>query len=628
MKKALYQRVFARVVPLLAALLLVVGLVPVPVQGASLVDINSISIQVTLQENGDARITEVWDMDFPASSSATEAYITKHNLDEQEIWDLQVTDENGTVFTNIGGWDTDRTREQKAGECGLLETKGGYEICWGFGTTGHHVYTVVYQMSNVVKGYQGADAIDQWFLSKDLASSVPTVTLDINYPGAEFTLDNTRVWGFGHAGEIYVQDGTVHLNNVKTLQKSQYVAALVAFKEGMFSPSVERDTSIKTVRDKALKGSSYTKPPASADFWELPAESASFEAGANGEADGNSFLNKLGNSLKSLFQSGFVIIIYGVAMFAFVRALAKQRTSGGKVGYGMPKQQYQQLPYCRQLPFGGNINTTYQRLKDTKGISSGEGNLIGSYMLRWASTRQVEVVPAQENAFGNKQNHAIKLYAPRPEMPPIERTLYSMLIAAAGPDYILQNKELGKWSRVHYSQLEAWLDSVKKEAQASIVQMGAGNVVNRKTFFGLISYSTTEITPYGYQLTNEMYGFRKYLEDFTIINERTAREVELWDNYMVFAMLFGIADTVAQQFGQLYPAYFEKPSSYGESYSGGYNTWVLLSVSRSFANSAASGYRSGYNAAHSSSSSGGGGGFSGGGGGSSSGSGSSGGGAR
>ena len=51
--------------------------------------------------------------------------------------------------------------------------------------------------------------------------------------------------------------------------------------------------------------------------------------------------------------------------------------------------------------------------------------------------------------------------------------------------------------------------------------------------------------------------FKNFLNDYTLIGERSTSEVKLWQNYLIFASLFGIAKKVADQMKQLYPDTFE-----------------------------------------------------------------------
>ena len=57
-------------------------------------------------------------------------------------------------------------------------------------------------------------------------------------------------------------------------------------------------------------------------------------------------------------------------------------------------------------------------------------------------------------------------------------------------------------------------------------------------------------------------GLRKFLNDFTFLNQRESIEANLWKEYMVYAALFGIADKVAKQLKDIDPKFFEKTFSY------------------------------------------------------------------
>ena len=57
-------------------------------------------------------------------------------------------------------------------------------------------------------------------------------------------------------------------------------------------------------------------------------------------------------------------------------------------------------------------------------------------------------------------------------------------------------------------------------------------------------------------------GLRKFLNDFTLLDQHEAIEANLWKEYMVYAALFGIADKVAKQLKDIDPKFFEKTFSY------------------------------------------------------------------
>lgn len=92
--------------------------------------------------------------------------------------------------------------------------------------------------------------------------------------------------------------------------------------------------------------------------------------------------------------------------------------------------------------------------------------------------------------------------------------------------------------------------------------------------------------------------------------------MQLWDEYLVFANIFGIAEQVAKEFKELYPKYFEMQQ---DGYSN-FDTYYTIMLINRMSHAATSGVSAGHSAAMSrssggggSSSFGGGGGFSGGG---------------
>ena len=62
----------------------------------------------------------------------------------------------------------------------------------------------------------------------------------------------------------------------------------------------------------------------------------------------------------------------------------------------------------------------------------------------------------------------------------------------------------------------------------------------------------------------QVFGLKKYLKEFSLIDERHVSEVSLWKDYMIFATLFGIADQVIKDMKQINPAYFDMDKVAGQ----------------------------------------------------------------
>ena len=55
----------------------------------------------------------------------------------------------------------------------------------------------------------------------------------------------------------------------------------------------------------------------------------------------------------------------------------------------------------------------------------------------------------------------------------------------------------------------------------------------------------------------EVYGFKRFLEDFTLMNERHLTETSLWRDYMVWATLYGNAEQVMKDMKAINPEFFK-----------------------------------------------------------------------
>ena len=108
--------------------------------------VNRITIDVVLQADGSARITEVWDADV-GQTEYTELYKTHDTHTNGTIEDFTVS-EQGREFIFNEYWDT--KAKDKEGKCGLNPIRGGYELCWGIGKPGTHHYKLNYTVTHCI----------------------------------------------------------------------------------------------------------------------------------------------------------------------------------------------------------------------------------------------------------------------------------------------------------------------------------------------------------------------------------------------------------------------------------------------------------------------------------------------
>lgn len=107
-----------------------------------------------------------------------------------------------------------------------------------------------------------------------------------------------------------------------------------------------------------------------------------------------------------------------------------------------------------------------------------------------------------------------------------------MMLQASGVDKVLQEKEFSRWSSSHGKQVSRWVELSENKAKGTL---------SRKNWKAVSRFS-----PQGQEEARNLLGFKKFLSDFTLMKEKDTQEAALWEEYLVFGALFGIADKVAK----------------------------------------------------------------------------------
>ena len=157
----------------------------------------------------------------------------------------------------------------------------------------------------------------------------------------------------------------------------------------------------------------------------------------------------------------------------------------------------------------------------------------------------------------------------------------------------VDNEKLKKWCEDHYERVFSWFDSVLKEEKDKLVEEGL-LIKKKATFLKIFKYDIYEISQELREDAVQIAGLKRFLLDYTLIKEREAIEVHLFEEYLIFAQMLGIAKKVAKQFSELYPDLVEQSCFY--SYDNFYfvNAYAYSAVhDASVARSRAESYSSG-----------------------------------
>lgn len=555
---------------LLSFLTVLMLLIPTAVD-ASGARVNSIDINCQIDQNGTATFVEKWDMDV---SEGTEGYKIFNGMSDQPLKLIGVTDDRGKTYTNIGSWDSDLSKEYKTNKCGLIRDGGHYELCFGLGDYGRRSYTMTYQIDHFVNQYEDQQGINYAFIS-DMALNVGDVTIRVSGI-TPYSKDNAKIWAFGYSGSVNFDNGSVVLQTNSL--NSNKMQLLMGLESNAYASPNKRHASEKfedVVKD-AKEGSSYSKG--------------------------------MSKAAKIML---FIFITFVIVMVIFIIVAVIVFSDSGVVFENGRTIKGKEVTPFREIPCDKDIFLFYYLAKklDIIGDDESRENLISGFILKWVRDGVVTIREKESGAIVKKKNYDMYLDVDVKFENKQESALYKMFILAS-KDGVLQTKAFQKWCGKHYKKIDSWFTKVDNIIEDSMNKNGYAKTatVYKRVLFWNIPRDRTVWTNKAYDQCLYVWGFNNFLKDEDNMKEKAAIEVKLWDEYLIFAAVLGIADRVEKQLKVAIPRY-EEMTTYN-SFPIYYYTHTFAHNSMSAATAAASAGQGG-----SSSFSGGGSSFSGGGGG-------------
>lgn len=195
---------------------------------------------------------------------------------------------------------------------------------------------------------------------------------------------------------------------------------------------------------------------------------------------------------------------------------------------------YKNVEYYREIPCQKNIEKAYWVLYHYTRIE--ERNLkygiIGAYILRWVKDNNIRVTEDNKSYKIDLGNKSWERSGP-------EYKLYLILRESASSNNILEKKEFDKWYKLNYKKLDKWFEEFMEYETSQLEKEG---LIKNK----IVSKELKEEAI-------KLMGLKRFLLNFSLMPERMYPEVELWEEYLIFAELLGIAKEVRKQFSELYP---------------------------------------------------------------------------
>ena len=332
------------------------------------------------------------------------------------------------------------------------------------------------------------------------------------------------------------ENGSIIARTDTPLSAENHVTVLFALDKGILSPSRQEAGSFEEVRETAFEGSDYDN------------------IGSDGE------------EVSALEAIAVTILSIGIpiALIICILRLKKKRAEKKRQRFS------ERFGYFRDIPNEGELSATYAlgRLFDV----CEDGAILATGMLRLIQLGCLSPVETRETGFMGKTKETVNLRltgSHHDKMNEYDEYLYTLLEGAAGSDATLQAKELERFANQKDELLRAYIEKHDSAGRSWLNQKHCMKRWNNPA-------KLTDLTPAGEQELGELMGLKRYLTDFSLIAERGVKEIPIWRELLTYAMLFGIADQVAEQMKELYPEISTELTDYSQSMVTAYSCHYLL----------------------------------------------------
>ncbi len=534
--------------------------------------ISKISMDIYVDQNGDATVTETWDAYV---SQGTEGYHPYFNIGNSTIEVISAS-MDGEPYTIEEYWDINKSLTDKAYKAGIYRTGNEVDVCYGITNYGNHTYEIKYKINKFVANLEDADMIYWTLVPYDFSVEPRNVYIKIY---SDFRYEDTLdVWGYGKSGApCYVYDGVIEMTtDGKALSKDEYMTILVKFPKDTFNKNNELSDNFDYYYKQAQKGAKKYKT--------------------------NKIWSIVGTIIMMLISMGptFLIIILSAVLGSKSSQNYYNKCRFGEAGNRVRKD----VPNFREIPCNKDIIRAYW-VAYHYNLDKKKENFLGAVLLKWIKNDNVRVERIDKKGIFTTKSEANIIFNKKPNSNEVEDKLYDWMVDAS-KDGKLEKDEFSAWCKSNYYKILNWFKDVLEYESKMLANEGKAT----PTTGGFLTPVTKYLVDDSMMIEAEqMAGLKNFFKEFTSMDKKEPIEVKLWDEYLMYAQIFGMADEVAEQFKKLYPEVIEAMDKTNFDYSDLVfirtlsNTGISTAAAKSAAVARASSY------------SGGGGGFSSGGGG-------------
>lgn len=578
----------------------------------SYLNLNELNFYAKINDDGSMDVVETWNIEIEDTNTLFKTFELDNtkfsSIDNVKVKDVTANKE----FNQI---DEEMYHVTKDCYYGLVNSNGAFEIAWGVGLDDEEdtrTYEISYTVEDAVSKYNDYAELYWQFIGEDFEIDADKITGTIELPESANSTEDIKVWGHteGLNGEIYAtatNEITFELNN---FYAGRFVEVRTLFPSYMIE-NTNRTYSTNRYEEVVQEETEWVN-----------------------EANARRRQEEIKDLIITILMIIAIIIITVILIVKAVKYGKKLKT----LNKYKPEQE---LEYFRDLPSKDVTpgEATYILQEAYYGFSSSFDRIFSATMLDLKLKDYIDLRVEKDKK--DKDVIYIKRIKPSDEkLKNDEKKVLDFIYKVEKKKEEITIKQLEKYITSHSSSVQKLIEQSGKDIEDQLVLEGILNKSNKEEYIkyqtmsglyfvfaiivlmfafpvsialivnGILCFKIKKrinvLTQKGIDSKEKWKGLKKYMEDFSLLNEKEVPAIEVWEKYLVYATAFGIADKVLKQLKTVYPNIDQMDVSasaymyfmYHSNFSTSFNSAITSSISSSY-----------------SSATGGGGGFSGGGGG-------------
>lgn len=600
-----------------------------PVQASSSdLLLNHLDFQAQINPEGSMNVTEKWHIEINDTNTLYKTFHTDKTK-YSNITNVQVTDITNGInqpFRKSNQWSYHLPQGNFYG--GMNQDRQ-FEIAWGVGLENRSAtktYYISYQVKDAIAKYSDYAELYWQFVGEDFEVDAKNITGTILLPSKVNDLNNIKVWGHTEDlnGEIYATDTNKIEFKVNQFRAGRYVEIRTLFPTEMIN-NTTRGENVPRLEQVIQEETTWAN-----------------QANAR-------------RKMKQTIQTIITIVLDVLAVILTIVCLKSILKNIRKIKQSKKLLPSEEIQYFRQMPREDATPAEALSL-----LSKQVGVINNSIFLgRIFSATLLDLNLKKIIDFEVKDKIiTIQILDENPKILEDlkdEKVIFEFLKKASEKrNGKITNQELVKYIKKSQSKVLALSVKINEMTEQFLYQKGFANKKEKEnktkittyiillviaiffmifTFsiliglsikvmgmipllitsilqlivFCILSSKINVLTQEGTDEKAKWKGLKKYMEEFSMLDKREIPEIVIWEKFLVYATVFGIADQVLKQLKIVYP-------NMNEEFNTNHYGYMYLIMNTNFSSSFSNAITSSMSTAYSSAT-GGGGGFSGGGGG-------------